>query len=92
MAQAQSIQDRPEYPPSSDIYFDTATGQLLGSVYPVPPVSDQEFHVNVLYQDPYSAESIDAYNDRAGASLLTNTERHGERGTARKNRHVQKNC
>ncbi len=65
MVQAQTIEDRAEYRPSTDIYFDIATGQLLGSVYPIPALVEQEFHLNVVYGAPWTDAEIDTFNDRA---------------------------
>ncbi len=68
MAQAQTIRDRAEYRPSSDIYFDIATGKLLGGDYPIPEtVADREWQLNLWYQSEFSAESIEDFND----NLLT---------------------
>ncbi len=72
MVQAQTILDRPEYRPSTDIYYDMATGQLLGSVYPILPEADQDFQLNILYQAPFSNNSIDQFNDNNGGGAGVN--------------------
>ncbi len=69
MVQAQTIEDRPEYRPSSDIYFDLATGQLLGSAYPIASQADQEFQLNILYQKPFSSDDINQFNDNDGGGV-----------------------
>ncbi len=66
MVQAQTIMDRPEYRPSTDIYFSFANGQLLGSVYPIVPLADREFQLNILYQISFPNNDINQFNDYDG--------------------------
>jgi len=68
VAKATSIQDRPEYIPSSDIIFNIATGQLLGSPDHLGPPGNGDgtgaFHINVLHQNGWTDAQIDFFNDR----------------------------
>ena len=67
-AEATSIQDRPEYRPSTDIYFEDLSDSLQGGQTLGHTPTSGEYQINLEYYsaDPADQAAVDTFNDSDG--------------------------